>query len=81
MLSGYLGPCPQCDQIWRNHYSDWYRTKKNAEAKEKAAREKAATEGEVIDVDTDSPGSSQEVQEGSSKRPRVDDKTSEPKRH
>ena len=78
------------DQIWRNHYSDWYRTKKNAEAKEKAeqekaarekaAREKAAAEGEVIDVDTDSPGSSQEVQEGSSKRPRVDDETSEPKR-
>lgn len=73
------------EQIWRNGYSDWYpRALREKEEKEKAAKEKAAKEtapeGEVIDVDADV-NNSQDNQEGSSKRPRVDDETSsEPKR-
>ena len=58
-------------QIWRNNYSDWYNPKKG----KGKGKDKEAAEGEVIDVDADA-GDSQDNQEGSSKRPRVDDEAS-----
>ena len=73
----------KCEQIWRNHYSYWYGNtlkleRKKAVAREKAAMEKAAAEGKIIDVDA-SDSNSQESQERSSKRPRVDEEMSETK--
>ena len=72
-------------QLWSNNYSEWIKNAQKAAAKEetaareKAAREKAEAEGEVIDVDA-SDESSQDIPGESSKLPRVDGETSEPKR-
>ena len=57
------------EQIWRNHYSQWYG---NVQRKAKAEAEKAVAEGIVIDVIADS-NDVQDVQGRPSKRPRPDD--------
>jgi len=76
------------EQIWRNHYTQWFQGREEKAAKEKAAKEKAAKEkaakekaagGEIIDVDANS-SDGQDSQEKSSKRPQVDGEASEPKR-
>lgn len=72
-------------QIWRANYTDWRGTtfrkaeKKTKVKVEKAVKDEAVMEGEVIDVDLDN-NSHQDSQQESSKRPRVDGETSEPKR-